>query len=251
MKASFSSQELERRLNYKFVNHNLIVEAFTHRSYRNENNLAYDYERLEFLGDSVLNLMISHWLFNKYSKDREGRLSKYRSFLVSRKSLAKIAATKLSLDSYLLRSKGEMREEPSSAQLADVLEALMGAVYMDCKGNLEVMQKVFLPYFKINTKDFEEDFDPKSKLQEIFQAENLSPPRYSLAACQRVNGKEFFLMQAHVEGVLIGRASALTKNLATRQIALKYIKDLQASSMHLIDYFSLQVGESEEGQTNV
>lgn len=126
--------QLEKKLNLKFKNKDLLTQAFCHRSYLNENpkfHLEHN-ERLEFLGDAVLELVITEYLYQKYPKKQEGDLTNWRAALVNSKMLAHIAQ-ELDFNGFLLLSKGESREIGKARQyiLANTLEALIGALYLD------------------------------------------------------------------------------------------------------------------------
>jgi len=125
---------LEKKLNLKFQNKDLLIQAFCHRSYLNENPDFYLYhnERLEFLGDSVLELVVTEYLYQKYSKKSEGELTNWRAALVNAKMLSEIAKD-LDFNDFLLLSKGEAKELGKARQyiLANTFEALIGAIYLD------------------------------------------------------------------------------------------------------------------------
>ena len=138
--------KLEKKLNLKFKNKGLLVQAFCHRSYLNENpdsGLEHN-ERLEFLGDAVLELVVTEHLYKNY-KNQEGELTNWRAALVNSKNLAKIAK-EIGLDDYLLLSKGEKRDTNKARQiiLANTLEALLGAIYLD--QGLEKAKKIIDSY---------------------------------------------------------------------------------------------------------
>jgi len=126
--------KIEKKLGLKFKNKDLLIQAFCHRSYINENpdsNLENN-ERLEFLGDAVLELVVTEYLFEKYPKKAEGELTNWRAALVNAKMLGDLSK-KLNFNDYLLLSKGEEKELGKARQyiLANTLEALIGALYLD------------------------------------------------------------------------------------------------------------------------
>ncbi len=128
----FSS--LEKKLDLKFKNNDLLIQAFCHRSYLNENpdfHLEHN-ERLEFLGDAVLELVVTEYLYQKYPKKSEGELTNWRAALVNAKILTEIAK-ELDLNDFLLLSRGETKEEGKARQyiLANAFEALIGTIYLD------------------------------------------------------------------------------------------------------------------------
>ena len=177
-------EELSKRLGYSFRQPELLLEAFRHASYVNEqpdSNLR-DNERLEFLGDAVLDLAISHILMELFQDAEEGDLSKFRAMVVDEAGLYRVAR-RLGLAKYLLLGKGEDqncgREKPSI--LANATEALIGALYLDAgfEGTMEIIRKLFAPFLEtISTGDMDHDF--KSLLQEYTQQVYHALPSYRL-----------------------------------------------------------------------
>ncbi|MBW2118830.1 MAG: ribonuclease III [Deltaproteobacteria bacterium] len=177
-------EELNNKLGHNFTNPELLSQAFRHASYVNEqddSNLK-DNERLEFLGDAVLDLAISHLLMNRFEDAEEGDLSKFRAMVVDEAGLYQIALM-LRLGAYLLLGKGEEhssgREKPSI--LANTMEALIGALYLDAGFDtaLEVVGKLFSPLLeKVGT--LEMIYDYKSIFQEYTQKIYKTLPKYHL-----------------------------------------------------------------------
>jgi len=166
---------LQTRISYSFTQPVLLQQALTHRSFSATNN-----ERLEFLGDSVLNFIIAHQLFNLFPNLPEGDLSRLRAKLVREASLAEIAAD-LHLGDALKLGEGELKSagwrRPSI--LADALEAIVGAVYLD--GGFEAAQQVVALLYrdKLQTIDPKAiDKDAKSQLQEYLQSKKMDLPEY-------------------------------------------------------------------------
>jgi ribonuclease-3 len=126
--------EFEKKINIKFENKELLKQAFIHRSYINENPKLglHHNERLEFLGDAVLELVITDYLYKKYPESNEGELTSYRAALVNTISISR-AASELGMDDFLLLSKGESKDTGKARQyiLADTFEAVIGAIYLD------------------------------------------------------------------------------------------------------------------------
>src|SRR3989338_1428654 len=127
-------ETFEAKIGYSFQKRELLAQAFTHRSYLNENRSpgAEHNERLEFLGDAVLELVVTEFLFAKYPEKPEGDLTAYRAALVNTQSISD-AGTKLGMNEYLLLSRGEARDTGRARQiiLANAFEALIGAIYID------------------------------------------------------------------------------------------------------------------------
>ncbi len=164
---------LEKRLGHTFKDQDIIIQALTHRSYLNEHaDFPYTHnERLEFLGDAVLELIVTEHLYRKYANP-EGELTNWRAALVNAKTLAGIA-TQLQFEDFLLLSKGEARDKNSKARqyiLANAIEAIIGAIYLD--GGTKAAEK-FINAHILNHLEFilknELYVDPKSKFQETAQ----------------------------------------------------------------------------------
>jgi len=176
--------DLSRKLGHTFNDPELLLQAFRHSSYVNEqlDVKQTDNERLEFLGDAVLDLVISDLLMKSFQDAEEGDLSKYRAMVVHETALYHVALT-LGLGDYLLLGKGEEqtkgREKPSI--LADTMEALLGAIYLDAGFDrvFEVINRLFLPLLeKVDKKEMLHDY--KSLLQEFTQQTYKTLPRYHL-----------------------------------------------------------------------
>ncbi len=176
-------QLLEEKIHYIFKDKELLKQALTHSSYINENNLSQMHnERLEFLGDAVLELTISKALYHKYPQEREGSLTQLRSKMVNEKSLAKLAK-EIGLGSALLLGKGEEKQggRTRPALLADALEALIGAVYLD-KGIMQA-ESTILRLFENSFAKPSGSAQPKSYktlLQEYTQGNFRFTPEYIL-----------------------------------------------------------------------
>lgn len=175
---------LESKIKFSFKNKSLLVEALTHRSYLNENpghKLSHN-ERLEFLGDAILELVITHHLFFRYPEAEEGKLTLLRSALVNTKMLAQ-TAREIGLQKFILVSKGEAQANGRAMEviLANAFEALVGAIYIDTgqKAVENLVERFLLP----NLLDIEKHRlykDSKSLLQEIAQDRNKLTPVYKI-----------------------------------------------------------------------
>ena len=174
-------EQLEKILNYHFNDNNLLVLALTHRSFQGKNN-----ERLEFLGDSILNFIIADLLFQKFTLLPEGDLSRLRSQLVKSTTLSEIGIL-LNLGDYLRLGEGELKSSgwrrPSI--LADSVEAIIGAVFTD--GGISAASDLILSWFKdridaINPNNIQKD--PKSVLQELLQAKKIALPDYNIVSIE-------------------------------------------------------------------
>ena len=210
-------------LGYTFQDTSLVVQAFRHSSYVNEQVDAdlEDNERLEFLGDAVLDLAVSHLLMEKNSQANEGELSRYRSMVVDEAGLHDVA-TRLELGRYLLLGKGEDqslgREKPSI--LADVTEALIGAIYLD--GGFDVtktvIENLFAPLLtKVGTDDLIQDY--KSLLQEFTQQAFKSLPKYRLMEETGPAHDKMFRIALVVNGIALAEGTGKSKKEAEQRAA--------------------------------
>ena len=125
-------EQLEKTINHSFINRDVLKEALMHRSYAIENNINYDNQRLEFLGDAVAQIIVTDYLYKKYSHKQEGDLTALRSALVKRESFATLARH-ITLDDFILLGKGETESggNKKDSVLCDAFEALLGALYID------------------------------------------------------------------------------------------------------------------------
>lgn len=180
---------LASAIGHAFATEDLLRQALTHRSFGSPHN-----ERLEFLGDSVLNCVIATILYQRFASLREGELSRQRANLVRQESLARIAQS-LDLGNYLRLGEGELKSggfrRPSI--LADALEAIIGAIYLDAgfAAAQAAIERLYQPLLdQVNPKDSGKD--PKTALQEILQARKLSLPHYELVATRgEAHAQEF------------------------------------------------------------
>lgn len=208
--------ELEEALGYHFQNRRLLREALTHRSWG-----FPDYERLEFLGDSVLELSVSHLLFEALPTCKEGELSKIRASLVREERLLQIARG-LSLGDYLFLGKGEEqtggRHKPSI--LASAFEALIGAVYLDggFEKALDVVKRCFAPYIA-EAKETWKDTDFKTQLQEHVQARLKDLPQYVLLNQTGPEHQKTFEVAVVVKGQVWGIGIGRNKKEAEQKAA--------------------------------
>jgi ribonuclease III len=184
MHASIDYHQLQTTLNYRFTNMNLLQEALRHSSWVNEqpDPDLRDNERLEFLGDAVLNLAVGHQLMQAYPGLREGELSRIRANMVNEKQLAGIARG-ISLGRFLQLGKGEITTlgHEKNSILADALEAVIAAVYMDSgfEAAFAMVELHFRPLIA-GALEFATDQDYKSRLQEAVQCKTREVPRYQV-----------------------------------------------------------------------
>ena len=174
----------EKKLNLKFKNKDLLIQAFCHRSYLNENQNFYlsHNERLEFLGDAVLELVVTEYLYQRYPKESEGELTNWRAALVNAKMLSEIAK-KLDFNDFLLLSRGEEKETGKARQfiLANTFEALIGAIYLD-RGYKDCQEFIEKHLVKELPRILKEGLskDSKSRFQEEAQERVGITPTYKV-----------------------------------------------------------------------
>ena len=219
MESAAKLADFEARLGYQFVDRTFLETARTHRSAAHERALGRHYERMEFLGDSVLGLVVSEWLYRELAESREGDLALRKSQLVSGDSLAAYAE-KLDLGSLLLLSHGEEGSggRSKSSLLADSMEAVLGAVYLD--GGLDAARRVIESFldFAYNRADPGRS-DAKSSLQEELQALGLDPPTYRVTGEEGPDHRKLFTVEVLVEGASAGTGSGSSKKIAERAAA--------------------------------
>ena len=228
------SKILKEKFDISFKNEALLMEAMTHSSYANEHKEMkgiYN-ERIEFLGDAVLELTISDWLFRQFPHFQEGQLTKLRAQIVCEDSLSLIAK-ECSLNESLLLGKGETlsggREKP--AILCDVFEAFIGALYLD-KGVNEVqrfLNLVIIPKIKNGRYELITDF--KTELQEYLQQNGPVHIRYELVKEEGPSHDKIFTVQLIVDGKKYKTASGKTKKAAEQMAAKLTMEELTQSSL--------------------
>ncbi len=211
---------LERRLGHRFRRRELLERALTHRSFAHERESGEHYERLEFLGDAVLGLVAVGWLYERHPDLSEGRLSKLKSRLVSRSTLV-AAAERLELGSLLRLGVGEERSGGRSkpSLLADAMEAVLGAVFLD--RGFEAARRVAIPLLETASTELADSraSDPKTRLQELAQARGLDLPEYRVVEEEGPDHRKRFTVTCNVAGREAGRAEGRSKKLAEQRAA--------------------------------
>lgn len=211
-----------------FKNKELLRRAFTHRSYLNENRGAESShnERLEFLGDAVLELVVTEYLFGKYPDSNEGDLTAYRASLVNAITLSE-AAQKIGVNDYLLLSKGEAKDTGKARQyiLANTMEAIIGAIYLDQGYELS---KYFISknIFHLIDKIIEEKswIDAKSKFQEKAQEKASTTPVYKTIKEEGPDHDKKFTIGVYLEKELIAEGAGQSKQEAEQAAARKALE---------------------------
>ncbi|MCB1035263.1 MAG: ribonuclease III, partial [Acidobacteria bacterium] len=212
------AREMEERLGYRFNRPLLLEKALTHRSYANEDlNGAMDNERLEFLGDAVLDFIVGEWAYHRYPEMPEGILTKIRAYLVNNERLADFAR-KIDLGGALRLGRGERSTGGAvrGSVLGSAFEALIGAIYLD--SNLDKVRRFVIPLLDEKKETaLEEIDDPKSRLQEITQARKLGAPRYRVVSSSGPDHARIYEMEVEIAGEVMGRGSGTSKANAERE----------------------------------
>ncbi len=196
-------RELEKRIKYCFKNPHLLEIALTHISHAKENKLPYNYERLEFLGDSIVNFLLVDILYERFSKRTLGRLATIKAYLISEQFLSKLAQ-KWELPKFIRLSRSEeikgRRESPSVH--ADVFEAVWAAIYLDSGRSIDFVKRLFRYHFEKDTveavKSGEFLTDYKTVLQEITQSLFKEKPSYKLLKAEGPSHDQTFTVECSV-----------------------------------------------------
>jgi ribonuclease-3 len=222
-----TASELSRRLNLTFKNISLLTRALTHRSYVNENpNSSEDNERLEFLGDAVLDFIVGAWVYHRFPEMPEGDLTKIRSALVRNDQLAAFAR-KLGLSHALRLGHGEFITGGShrDALLGSTFEAVIGAIYLDSElGAVEAFVNPLLEEARelILTKIH----DPKSQLQEWAQAQKMGAPHYRTVAMTGPDHARIFEVEVLINEHVVGKGLGSSKHAAQHVAATDALNNL-------------------------
>jgi len=219
-------ETLEDTLGYKFKDKQLIIEALTHKSYKK----PYNNERLEFLGDAVLDLIVGEYLYKLFPNKNEGVLSKIRASLVNEEGFARLANS-INLGEYLFLSQAEEnnqgREKPSL--LSNAFEALIGAIYLE--SGLEKAREISIKlieqnYPEINLEALSKDY--KTALQEFTQAVVGTTPTYKLLSAIGPDHAKEFEVAVALNGKIIAVAKGKSKKLAQKEAARIALEKLKA-----------------------
>ena len=218
---------LQQRLDYQFSDLNLLQLALTHRSFSSHNN-----ERLEFLGDSLLNNTIAQQLFHQFPDVKEGMLSRLRSRLVKGETLAEIAR-EFSLSDYLILGEGEMKSGGfrRDSILADAVEAIIGAIFLD--SDIDTCQTKVLQWFALRLDSLsleDQQKDPKTQLQELLQAKKLPLPIYDVVTVDGASHEQLFTVSCRT-ALLKQTVSA---KASSRRNAEKAVAQLILDKLHSI-----------------
>jgi ribonuclease-3 len=202
-------ESLEKDLGYEFQDKKLIIEALTHKSYKQ----PYDNERLEFLGDAVLDLIVGEYLYKKFRTSDEGKLSKIRASLVNETGFDKLARA-LRLGDYIL--------------LSNAFEAIMGAIYLEA--GLKTVQEIAIKLIEENHKEISLDSlfrDFKTTLQELTQAQFGVTPEYRVLASRGPDHQKEFEVGVYIEDKEYARAKGKSKKIAQQEAAKEAVTMLK------------------------
>jgi len=219
------AEKLQKTLNYTFNNKQLLIEALTHKSYKQ----PYNNERLEFLGDAVLDLIVGEYLFTKFPKFDEGKLSKLRASLVNEEGFTRMARY-IRLGKYIFLSNAEEnnagREKPSL--LSNAFEAVMGAIYLE--SGLATARDITIDLLESIYPDMSLESlfkDHKTTLQELTQARFGVTPEYRLTGSQGPDHKKEFEVAVTIENREYGRSVGKSKKIAQQEAAKIAIRKLE------------------------
>jgi ribonuclease-3 len=225
---------LEEKTAYSFRSRALLEEALTHKSFSNERQgetVPFN-ERLEFLGDAVLDLVVSRYVYRRFPAAPEGELTRIRAEVVNEKSLAHVAR-RLALGEYLRLGKGEEKSggRKKDSLLANALEAFLGAVF--CDGGFEEVRQVAEELFagemeRAGRRKAGTDF--KTRLQEVLQARLGTVPDYVLSQVEGPEHRRLYSVEVHVDGRVAGCGSGTTKKRAEQEAAREALRKLESDS---------------------
>ncbi|MDL1965269.1 MAG: ribonuclease III [Candidatus Desulfofervidus auxilii] len=220
-------KNLEQKIGYNLKNQVFLKQALTHSSYASENQVENN-ERLEFLGDAVLELVIRDYLFYAYPHLKEGELSKLKACLVEETTLAKVARS-LCLGNFLKLGKGERQTGGNKkvSILADALEALIGAIYLDSDflTVCEVIRNWFEPWLKKLSPDKVEDF--KTRLQMLLQKQCHRLPAYRVLNTMGPDHAKQFIIGVFINGKLLGKGVGKSRKRAEQEAAKQALNELK------------------------
>lgn len=228
-----SMKTIEKNIHYTFKNQGLLKEALTHSSFSNERkeNVVHNNERLEFLGDAVLSIVISDYLFKNHVNLPEGELTKIRSKIVCESTLGE-CSKRIELGQFMFFGKGEEMTggRKRTSILADAFEALIAAIYLD--GGLDAARSFIMAYMKdyiqnaINGKVF---LDYKTHLQEIVQIRKDNRIKYEIIGEEGPDHSKLFYTQVKLNDIVIGYGKGRSKKEAEQEAAKMAIEKVESS----------------------
>ncbi len=212
-------QKLFKAMDINPKDNKRYVEALTHMSFSHESkNKAEPYERLEFLGDSILGFFVAKHIFNNYKEMEPGQMTLLKSNMVNKSSLSKIGRS-LDLQNYMFLGKGENKDKLSDSVYEDIIESLIGAIYLDLGYN---QTQKFIKNFvfpKIDQFDLDDLKDYKTKLQEFLQSETRKSVTYDTVSIKDKNKNLIFKAKVIFEDQVLGEGTGNSKNKAEQEAA--------------------------------
>lgn len=214
--------EFAKRMGLEFENNSIIRRAFTHRSYLNEHReVLEDNERLEFLGDAVLDFLVGAWLYNHFPEMAEGQLTRLRAALVGNQQLAEFAR-QIGLGDSMLLGKGEIENNgrERSGLLGSTFEAVIGAIYID--QGMDAVREFVVPFLQEAVNQvlmMRRELDAKSALQEWSQAEGLGTPYYRIVGSSGPDHEKYFEIEVIINGRTYGKGYGPSKQAAAKMAA--------------------------------
>lgn len=221
------------RLGIQFKDPSLLMRALTHRSYFNEHpEVMEDNERLEFLGDAVLDFLIASWLYHRFPEMAEGQLTRLRAALVGNEQLAKFAR-QLGVGEVMYLGKGEDEGggRQRNALLGSTFEAIVGALYLD--QGLEAVHRLVIPFAEqavIGILSDGKDVDPKSQLQEWSQARGYGAPTYRTVDSYGPDHAKVFVVEVLINHQIYARGEGHSKQVAAKIAARKALEKINLSA---------------------
>ncbi len=226
-----SLEELEEKIGYRFLDKQLLRQAVTHSSFANEQkiNKYEDYERLEFLGDAVLELVSSEFLFQENKQMTEGQLTRLRASIVCEQALA-YCAREFGLEEFILLGKGEEMTggRTKDSIVSDTLESIIGAIYID--NGMEPATALIRRFILSDLEHKKLFYDAKTILQEYVQQNNTGILQYLPIREEGPDHDKLFVVEARIDGKKIGEGSGRTKKAAEQQAAYEALVSLQKQS---------------------
>ncbi len=220
--------KLEKTIGYVFKNKNLLKQSLTHTSYTNENINSKDNERLEFLGDGILQFVVTDFLYKNYP-EQEGILSSYRANLVNKDSLAEISE-KLNMSNFIKISFGQkkiLNQKSMKTILADAMEALIGAIYLD--GGLKPVNEFISKFITIRIKEIIESnswIESKTKFQNLIQSTQNITPHYKVVSSTGPDHEKKFIVAAYIGDKKISEGKGTSTKKAEQDAAYNALKEI-------------------------
>ncbi len=229
-------QEFQEVIGYRFRDEDLLRQALTHSSYANEHHMTklYNYERLEFLGDAVLEIITSEYLYREHPAWPEGRMTKMRASIVCEPTLA-FCTRQMDLGRYLFLGKGEEQTggRKRRSVLSDVIEAVIGAIYLD--GGYEKAEEFIYRFILNDVEHMQLFFDSKTILQEKVQGENMGELSYILVEESGPDHNKSYIVDACIDGDRKGRGEGHTKKAAEQEAAYQTLLILGGKHVSEVD----------------